>query len=131
MPRFFWPIRNIAERFGTFQAAMASSERIFELLDSETEAAGGSWQSEQVHGEIEFRNVFFAYQEEDWILRDVSCRAAPGQAIALVGATGAGKSTVASLVCRFYDDRISVDRRTNANYASRIAPTLRGSTQGQ
>ena len=103
VPRFFWPIRNIAERFGTFQAAMASSERIFELLDSETEAAGGGWQSEQVQGEIEFRNVFFAYQEEDWILRDVSFRAAPGQAIALVGATGAGKSTIIHLIARFYE----------------------------
>ena len=103
VPRFFWPIRNIAERFGTFQVAMASSERIFELLDSETEPAGGDWESEQVQGEIEFHNVFFAYQEEDWILRDVSFRAAPGQAIALVGATGAGKSTIIHLIGRFYE----------------------------
>ena len=103
VPRFFWPIRNIAERFGTFQVAMASSERIFELLDSETEPAGGGWRSERVRGEIEFRNVFFAYQEEDWVLQDVSFRAEPGQAIALVGATGAGKSTVINLIGRFYE----------------------------
>jgi len=103
VPRFFWPIRNIAERFGTFQVAMASSERIFELLDSKTEPAGGGWRSERVRGEIEFRNVFFAYHEEDWVLQDVSFRAAPGQAIALVGATGAGKSTIINLIGRFYE----------------------------
>ena len=103
VPRFFWPIRNIAERFGTFQVAMASSERIFELLDSETEPAGGEWRGERVRGEIEFRNVFFAYHEEDWVLQDVSLRAEPGQAIALVGATGAGKSTIINLIGRFYE----------------------------
>jgi ATP-binding cassette subfamily B multidrug efflux pump len=103
VPRFFWPIRNIAERFGTFQVAMASSERIFELLDSKTEPAGGGWRSERVRGEIEFRNVFFAYHEEDWVLQDVSFRAAPGQAIALVGTTGAGKSTIINLIGRFYE----------------------------
>jgi ATP-binding cassette subfamily B protein len=103
VPRFFWPIRNIAERFGTLQVAMASSERIFELLDSETEPAGGEWRSDQVRGEIEFRNVFFAYQEQDWVLRDVSFKVEPGQAIAVVGATGAGKSTIINLIGRFYD----------------------------
>ena len=103
VPRFFWPIRNIAERFGTFQVAMASSERIFELLDSEPEPAGGGFRAERVRGEIEFRDVSFAYEAEDWVLQDVSFRAAPGQAIALVGATGAGKSTIINLIGRFYD----------------------------
>ena len=103
VPRFFWPIRNIAERFGTFQVAMASSERIFELLDSEVEPRGGDFRAERVRGEIEFRGVWFAYVDEDWVLEDVSFVAAPGQAIALVGATGAGKSTIINLIGRCYE----------------------------
>ena len=103
VPRFFWPIRNIAERFGTFQVAMASSERIFELLDTEPEPAGGGFSVEQVRGEIEFRDVSFAYEGEDWVLQDVSFKATPGQAIALVGATGSGKSTIINLIGRFYE----------------------------
>ena len=103
VPRFFWPIRNIAERFGTFQVAMASSERIFELLDTEPEPKGGGFSAERVLGEIEFREVFFAYEDENWVLQDVSFQAAPGQAIALVGATGAGKSTIINLIGRFYE----------------------------
>lgn len=103
VPRFFWPIRNIAERFGTFQVAMASSERIFELLDTEPEPKGGGFSAERVRGEIEFREVFFAYEDENWVLQDVSFQAAPGQAIALVGATGAGKSTIINLIGRFYE----------------------------
>lgn len=103
VPRFFWPIRNIAERFGTFQVAMASSERIFELLDTEPEPKGGGFSAERMRGEIEFREVFFAYEDENWVLQDVSFQAAPGQAIALVGATGAGKSTIINLIGRFYE----------------------------
>ena len=103
VPRFFWPIRNIAERFGTFQVAMASSERIFDLLDTEPEPKGGGFSAERVRGEIEFREVFFAYEDENWVLQDVSFQAASGQAIALVGATGAGKSTIINLIGRFYE----------------------------
>jgi ATP-binding cassette, subfamily B, multidrug efflux pump len=103
VPRFFMPIRDIAERYATVQVAMASSERIFELLDSPTEPLGGDYRPEQMRGEIEFRDVWFAYEGEEWVLRDVSFRAAPGQSIALVGTTGAGKSTVINLVCRFYE----------------------------
>ena len=103
VPRFFMPIRDIAERYATVQVAMASSERIFELLDSPPEPLGGGYRPEQMRGEIEFRDVWFAYEEEEWVLRGVSFRAAPGQSIALVGTTGAGKSTVINLVCRFYE----------------------------
>jgi len=102
-PRFFMPIRDIAERYTTIQVAMASSERIFELIDEEPEFEGGGSKPEKLRGEIEFRNVWFAYVEEDWVLRDVSFKAASGQSLALVGATGAGKSTIINLVCRFYD----------------------------
>jgi len=103
VPRFFMPIRDISERFATLQVAMASAERIFELLDSEPETTGGSMKAEHLKGEIEFSNVWFAYQDQEWVLRDVSFKVQPGQSVALVGTTGAGKSTIINLVCRFYD----------------------------
>lgn len=103
VPRFFMPMRDIADRFTVLQVAMASSERIFELLDAEPEPPGGTVMADRLKGEIEFRNVWFAYNEGEWILRDVSFGAEPGQSLALVGATGAGKSTIINLVCRFYD----------------------------
>jgi ATP-binding cassette, subfamily B, multidrug efflux pump len=103
VPRFFMPIRDIAERYNTLQIAMASSERIFELVDSEPEPEGEGKVLERLQGEIEFKNVHFAYNDEEWVLRDVSFRVQPGQSVAIVGATGAGKSTIINLVCRFYD----------------------------
>ena len=112
IPRFFWPILDISERYGILQMAMASSERIFELLDAEPEPAGGDQARERVRGEIEFRDVWFAYEEEDWVLQDLSFHLRPGQSVALVGATGSGKTTIISLLCRFYDiqkGRILVD----------------------
>ncbi len=103
VPRFFWPIMDISERYGILQSAMASSERIFELLDEEMEPGGGEYQQDRVKGTIEFRNVWFAYQEENWVLQDVSFRIDSGQSIAIVGATGSGKTTIISLLTRFYD----------------------------
>jgi ATP-binding cassette subfamily B multidrug efflux pump len=103
VPRFFMPIRDIAERYNTLQIAMASSERIFELIDSEPEPEGEGKVLARLQGEIEFKNVHFAYNDEEWVLRDVSFRVQPGQSVAIVGATGAGKSTIINLVCRFYD----------------------------
>ncbi|MEW6753722.1 MAG: ABC transporter ATP-binding protein [Candidatus Latescibacterota bacterium] len=103
VPRFFMPIRDIAERYSTLQVAMASAERIFEILDTPAEDPGGHTRPQVLQGEIEFRHVWFAYAGEDWVLRDVSFRAASGQSLALVGATGAGKSTIISLLCRFYE----------------------------
>jgi ATP-binding cassette subfamily B multidrug efflux pump len=103
VPRFFMPIRDLAERYATLQVAMASSERIFELLDTEPEPTGTQSLPQRLRGDIEFRNVWFAYDGEDWILKDISFHAAAGQSIALVGATGAGKSTVVNLLCRLYD----------------------------
>ena len=101
--RFFMPIRNIGELYSTLQMAMASSERIFELLDAEPEPEGGTHRQERVLGEIEFRGVWFAYAGEDWVLRDASFKAEPGESIAVVGATGAGKSTIINLIGRFYE----------------------------
>ena len=102
VPRFFHPIRNIASRYTTVLIALASSERVFELLDTEPEPLGGDHQPDMVRGEIEFRDVWFAYNNEDWVLKGVSFKVAPSESLAIVGATGAGKSTIINLVCGFY-----------------------------
>ncbi|HEV2341460.1 MAG TPA: ABC transporter ATP-binding protein [Candidatus Acidoferrales bacterium] len=108
---FFAPIQDLSEKFNILQSAMAASERIFKLIDEPItlSAPARALTLEQPRGEIEFRNVWFAYRggenpkEEDWVLRDVSFRVAPGQNIAIVGHTGAGKTTIISLLLRFYD----------------------------
>ena len=103
--RFFWPIRELSEKYTIFQNAMASSERIFQLLDTEptivstTDKSG----SNTLKGEIEFRNVWFAYNDEDYVLKDVSFKVKPGEKVALVGHTGAGKTSIINLLCRFYE----------------------------
>lgn len=101
---FFEPINNLAERYNVMQAAMASSERIFKLLDtpSEIENAAEPIKAE-IKGKIEFKNVWFAYNPGDWVLRDVSFTVAEGETVAFVGATGAGKTTIISLLSRLYD----------------------------
>jgi ATP-binding cassette subfamily B multidrug efflux pump len=109
--RFFRPIQDLSEKFNILQSAMAASERIFKLLDEPVsiETNAHATRLEQPRGEIEFRNVWFSYrqveepQEEDWVLRDVSFRIQPGQTFAIVGHTGAGKTTLISLLLRFYD----------------------------
>jgi ATP-binding cassette subfamily B protein len=109
--RFFRPIQDLSEKFNILQSAMAASERIFKLLD-EPFAIESNPNAEKLvaaRGEIEFRNVWFSYKnvaepaEEDWVLRDVSFRISPGQTFAIVGHTGAGKTTLISLLLRFYD----------------------------
>ena len=109
--QFFMPIQDLSEKFNILQSAMAASERIFKLLDEPltVQSAANAVKLETAKGEIEFRNVWFAYRggenpkEEDWVLRDVSFRVAPGQNIAIVGHTGAGKTTIIQLLLRFYD----------------------------
>jgi len=109
--RFFRPIQDLSDKFNILQSAMAASERIFKLLDEPIpeSAAAGTRRLEKPLGEIEFRSVWFAYRggdnptEEDWVLRDVSFRVPPGQTAAIVGHTGAGKTTVVQLLLRFYD----------------------------
>jgi ATP-binding cassette, subfamily B, multidrug efflux pump len=109
--RFFQPIQDLSDKFNILQSAMAASERIFKLLDEPLPAYAlvAGRPVERVRGEIEFRNVWFAYhgganpQEEDWVLRDVSFRVEPGQTVAIVGHTGAGKTTTIQLLLRFYE----------------------------
>lgn len=103
--RFFWPIRELSEKYTIFQNAMASSERIFHLLDTEPAIVSAAEKSgvETLKGEIAFRNVWFAYNDDDYVLRDVSFTVKPGEKVALVGHTGAGKTSIINLLCRFYE----------------------------
>lgn len=104
--QFFMPIRGLSEKFNTLQSALASSERIFNVLDTETEVlvSKSPFKIENPRGEIEFENVWFKYNEgEDYVLKNVSFKAKPGESVAIVGATGAGKTTIINLLLRFYD----------------------------
>jgi len=109
--RFFRPIQDLSEKFNILQSAMAASERIFKLLDEPItiDNPANPQRITNPIGEIEFRNVWFSYKnvpepaDEDWILRDVSFRIPAGQTFAIVGHTGAGKTTLISLLLRFYD----------------------------
>lgn len=101
---FFRPIRMIADRYNTLQMGIVSSSRIINLLDSEEHrTTSGALQPPALRGEVSFERVWFAYNEGDHVLKDVSFTIEPGQTVALVGATGAGKSSVISLLNRFYD----------------------------
>ncbi len=108
---FFRPIQDLSEKFNILQAAMAASERVFKLLDEPVTITSPQTirTLSSPRGEIEFKNVWFAYtggaepKDENWVLRDVSFRVEPGQTLAIVGHTGAGKTTIIQLLLRFYD----------------------------
>jgi ATP-binding cassette subfamily B protein len=103
--KFFDPIQDLAEKFDTLQAAFTSGERIFELLDMKPHVRDqeGAIELSGFQGHIEFRNVWFAYIGEDWILKDVSFVVKPKETVAFVGATGSGKTTILSLIVRNYE----------------------------
>ena len=103
--RFFRPIQDLSEKYNILQGAMAASERVFKLLDTQPAIVSPSATVPFPEGPagIEFEHVWFAYNDEDWVLRDVSFRAAPGETVAIVGHTGAGKTTLINLLLRFYD----------------------------
>ena len=105
LSRFFNPIQNLADQLNNLQKAMTASERLFNLLDVEPEIQDKEdavW-VDKFEGKIEFKNVWFAYKDEDWILKDVSFTINPKETCAFVGATGAGKTTILSLIVRNYE----------------------------
>jgi ATP-binding cassette subfamily B protein len=103
--RFFRPVQDLSEKYNLFQAAVAASERIFQLLDTpvEIKAPTRPKRLPEEPLEIEFDRVWFAYRDEEWVIQDVSFRVTPGETIAIVGHTGAGKTTLINLLLRFYD----------------------------
>ncbi|MCF1752764.1 ABC transporter ATP-binding protein [Mariniradius sediminis] len=101
---FFRPIRMIADRYNTLQMGVVSSSRIFKLLESDDQIPNeGKWKPDSIQGHIQFDGVWFAYNDEDWVLKNISFEVKPGETIALVGATGAGKSSIINLINRFYE----------------------------
>lgn len=102
---FFRPLGSLSDKAGLFQMAMASAERLFALLDTTEQIMDPTTPMipERIQGTIAFEKVWFAYQEEHWVLKDLSFEVQPGQVAAVVGATGAGKSTIINLIGRFYD----------------------------
>jgi ATP-binding cassette subfamily B multidrug efflux pump len=103
--RMYHPIRDLAEKYNIMQAAMASSERVFTLLDSQEtiKNPARSKSVERMRGEIEFKSVWLSYHPGEPVLKDISFRIRPGEKVALVGATGGGKTSIISALCRFYD----------------------------
>lgn len=100
---FFRPIRMIADRMNTLQMGIVSTDRILKLLDSDDYTANDGSKKANLKGEVEFKNVWFAYNDENWVLKDISFNVNHGETVAFVGATGAGKSSIINLLSRFYD----------------------------
>lgn len=130
---FFRPIRMIADRFNTLQMGIVSTNRIIHLLDSkENIPDNGSYMPDTIDGSVSFKNVWFAYHEEDWVLKDITFEVKQGETVALVGATGAGKTSVINLLSRFYEinkgeilvDGVSISNYELTNLRSHIAVVL-------
>ena len=127
---FFRPLGSLSEKAGSFQVAIASIERVFMLLDEDEAIKNISSPKKpnKIQGKIEFKNVWFAYNEENWVIKDLSFKVAPGESLAIVGATGAGKSTIINLIGRFYDiqkgsieiDGINIKDFEKTNLRSRL-----------
>lgn len=101
---FFEPIQELAEQFGTLQSSLASAEKIFSILDEKPELVNPAHPADvTIQGRIEFRHVWFAYEKDNYILKDVSFVIEPGEKVAFVGATGAGKSSILNLIGRYFD----------------------------
>jgi len=116
----FRPIRELIDKFNTLQMGMVSAERIFEVLDTDEKTPNlGILKPRHINGEIVFKQVWFAYNEENWVLKDVNFNVNPGETLALVGATGAGKSSTINILSRFYEinkGEILLDGRNIRDY---------------
>ncbi len=130
---FFRPIRMIADRFNTLQMGIVSSNRIMDLLDNDEHIPNkGSHTVDSIQGEVSFDKVWFAYNDEDWVLKDINFEVKSGETLALVGATGAGKSSIINLLNRFYEinrgiikvDGVSVENYDLADLRKHIAVVL-------
>ena len=100
----FRPIRELADKFNTLQMGMVCSERVFKVLDTDYFIENkGTLKMNDVKGEIEFKNLWFAYNDEEWVLRGISFKVAPGETLALIGATGSGKTSTINILGRFYE----------------------------
>lgn len=127
---FFRPLGSLSEKAGSFQVAIASIERVFMLLDQEEKIKNISKPKnpKKINGRIEFKNVWFAYNDTNWVVKDLSFIVNPGESLAIVGATGAGKSTIINLIGRFYDiqkgfieiDGINIKEFEKTNLRSRL-----------
>lgn len=136
--QFFQPIQGLSEKFNTLQSALASSERIFSVLDTPNLITDPEKPKhiETPRGHIRFENVWFGYNKEETVLRDISFEAAPGETVAIVGATGAGKTTIINLLMRFYDinkgsiklDGIDIRELTLSELRSNFALVLQDNT---
>jgi len=134
LERFFHPIRDLSEKFNLVQAALVAAERLFGLLDTEPEIVDPEQPIESIgFGKtIEFKDVWFAYNDEDWVLKGVSFKVERGQSVAIVGPTGSGKTTLMSLLCRFYDiqkgeiliDGVDIRKMTQSALREKIAIVL-------
>ncbi|MBN1878533.1 ABC transporter ATP-binding protein [bacterium] len=128
--RFFRPIQDMSQQINILQSALASSERIFQVMDMSTGVSepleDDAVIPETIVGEIRFENVWFAYNNEEWVMKDVSFVIHPGESIAVVGATGAGKTTLTNLLCRFYDPVRGVIRLDGTDIRKIPLNVLRG-----
>ncbi|NMB24533.1 MAG: ABC transporter ATP-binding protein, partial [Firmicutes bacterium] len=112
--QFFGPLRNLGQLFRVIQTAMAGAERVFGILDTKPEIQDkpGALTLPTIEGHVQFEHVYFAYKDDDFVLRDINLHVKPGETIALVGHTGAGKTSMINILCRFYDvsrGRILID----------------------
>lgn len=124
---FFEPIQELAEQFGTLQSSLASAEKIFSVLDEQPDIVNPQNPVKpEIQGRIEFKNVWFAYEKEDYILKDISFVIEPGQKIAFVGATGAGKSSILNLIGRYFDIQKGEIRIDGVDIRNMELETLRG-----
>lgn len=128
----FRPIRQLADKFNTLQMGMVGADRIFKVLDTDDTAPNRGALKTEISGDIQFKNVWFAYTDENWVLRDINFHIRPGETLALVGATGAGKSSTINILNRFYEigkgeikvDGVNIDDYEVGYLRSRIATVI-------